>query len=95
MKKTATITAVVGAALVAVYLALAPAPVPTVTISWDDTNTGAVTWNVYASALPRLSAMWLVTNVSTPSFTMARTNPQQFFAVRAIRAGLESGWATR
>jgi hypothetical protein len=97
MKKTATITALAGAALVAGYLVLAPAPAPrSITLLWDDTNGnagGAATFNIYSSREPRLSTMWLVTNVATTSVTLAATNAAEFFGVKALRNGLESDWA--
>ena len=87
MKKTATITALAGAALVAGYLAVAPAPTPSLYVTrlqWSQPDACAG-WSVFG--YDSNNAPVLVTNIPRPiygdtwQFTIA--SPYPFNTIRS------------
>ena len=66
--------------------------IPTATLLWDSTETN-VTFNIYSGPAPQTSALRLRANTAAASYTVPRTNAQEYFGVKAVRAGVESPWA--
>lgn len=72
-------------------------PPKSITVMWNPSPTGNVTYNVYHATVPHLSAMTLYGSTPQNQFhVIVNTNlVMEFFQVKACQGTNESDWATR